>query len=67
MHEQGHAHVPLTKQRREAFLVALASGLSVTSAAALAGVARRTVYRHRERDSDFAQAWEDAVEACWNR
>jgi hypothetical protein len=44
-----------------AFLRALAKTPSVTFAAKAAGVSRRTVYAHREQDSDFAGKWEDAL------
>lgn len=48
---------------RPAFLEELASTCNVAEAARVAGVARRTVYQHRETDPEFAAEWEDAVEA----
>jgi hypothetical protein len=62
-HDQTTRSVPLTEERQNAFLLALAAGLSVSAAAALAGVARRTLYDHRENDSEFALQWENALEA----
>lgn len=62
-HDQVTRRVPLTRQRRAAFLFALSSGLTVAAAAALAGVARRTLYDFRERDPEFGREWEDALEA----
>ena len=43
------------------FLRALAKTPSVTFAAKAAGVSRRTVYDHRERDEEFAAKWDDAL------
>ncbi len=62
-HDQATRSVPLTEESQDAFLLALASGLSVSAAAALAGVARRTHYNHRESDGDFALHWDNALEA----
>jgi len=45
-----------------AFLVALAATGDVGQAAAVAGVARRTAYHHRESDKDFAAAWQETFE-----
>ncbi len=45
------------------FLDALRETRSVSKAATLAGVARRTVYDLRDRDGEFLVAWEDALEA----
>jgi len=49
--------------RCEAFLDALAAGQNVRLAAAMAGISRRTVYRWRRDDPDFAARWDDALEA----
>lgn len=54
--------MPLTEERQEGFLLALAAGLSVSTAVALAGVSRRTLYEHRRRDEEFAEQWDDALE-----
>jgi hypothetical protein len=52
---------------RTGFLGALASGLSVTAAAALAGVCRETPYYWRDRDAEFAAAWVRARDAGSDR
>src|SRR5262245_15154974 len=46
---------------RATFLKTLAKTPSVTMAAKAAGIPRRTAYDHRERDPEFAQAWDDAL------
>ena len=51
------------KRQRELFLATLAEGLSVSGAARAAGADRRALRRLREMDEDFAQAWDDAVDA----
>jgi hypothetical protein len=43
------------------FLAALPKTPSVTLAAKAAGVGRKTVYEHRDRDPEFAAAWDDAL------
>jgi hypothetical protein len=48
-------------QWRSVFLRALAKTPSVTFAAKAAGVSRRTVYDHRERDEEFAARWDDSL------
>jgi hypothetical protein len=52
---------------REKFLEALRAGWSVTHAATRAGHARQRFYESRERDEEFALAWEEAVEAGTDR
>lgn len=47
---------------REAFLKALSDGGVVRHAAEAAGVSKNTAYRERERDSAFAEAWDDAID-----
>ena len=47
---------------RQAFLTALAAGQSVTAAAEAAGIDRKTAYRWRDAQPDFAASWEDALE-----
>lgn len=47
---------------RQAFLMALAAGQSVTAAAEAAGIDRKTAYRWRDAEPDFAAGWEDALE-----
>lgn len=51
----------LTPRRREKFLDALAEGATISDAAALSGVSRRTVYSEKDRDGEFAKAWETAM------
>src|SRR5262245_9183157 len=46
---------------RRAYLAALRISGVVLKAAEAANVHRRTVYRHRDADSDFAAAWDEAV------
>jgi hypothetical protein len=47
---------------RETFLAALAEYPIVSHAARLAGVGYRNAYLHREKDEEFAKAWDDALE-----
>ena len=54
------------KQRAEKkgkFLAALAGGASGEKAATAAGIGRKTAYRWRDEDKDFAADWDDAIEA----
>jgi len=51
---------PVAKKTK--FIDALGQGFSVTSAAAAAGVGRRTVYNWRS-DSGFVDLWNDALES----
>lgn len=55
-----HSTRPPTKRQRDRFLAHLAATLNVTAAAKVAGVGRSTVYRLRERDRTFAEAWREA-------
>ena len=50
--------------RRQAFIAALEKGLSVTGAAAAAGINRTLAYKWREALPDFAAAWEAAVQSA---
>jgi hypothetical protein len=52
----------LTKKKRRDFLQALADGMSVTSAANFAGIARSYAYQVKDLDREFASAWDDAIE-----
>lgn len=45
-----------------AFITALCDGFSVSRAAKLAGVPRRTAYNYRESNADFRAVWDDAVD-----
>lgn len=47
---------------RPRFLSALAESCNVTYAAREARVNRNTAYEHRDKDGDFAAAWDDAME-----
>jgi hypothetical protein len=51
-----------TKDRRVAFLRALADSGIVTIAAKIAGITRARVYQVRKEDPDFAAAWDEAEE-----
>ncbi len=51
-----------TKDWRPAFLKAFAHSGNVKLAATKAGIARRTPYDERDRNSEFAASWEDATE-----
>jgi hypothetical protein len=58
-----HVTVASTPDAQAKFLEGLAKGLSATGAAALASVDRKSVYRWRAADPEFAKAWDDAIEA----
>ncbi len=51
----------ISRARRTAFLAALEKSLSITGAAAAAGVNRTLLYKWRARLPAFAAAWDDAV------
>ena len=51
-------HDGFCDERKRLFLAALRRGDSVLAACALVGISNRTAYRHRERDPDFARAWD---------
>jgi len=53
----------ITPKMRETFLAALAAGWSVEHAAQRAGRSRRRFYELRERDEQFAEEWDAAIEA----
>lgn len=54
-----------TSQRaRVAFIDELRKRGNVSEAAAASGIGRRTAYELRDRDPDFAAAWEDAINAA---
>lgn len=54
-----------TSQRaRTAFLDELRKRGNVSEAAAVAGIGRRTAYEVRDRDPEFAAAWDEAIEAA---
>lgn len=53
-----------TDRARAAFLRVLEETCNVTEAARAAGVDRRTVYKWRDADPEFAASWSDAEEAA---
>ena len=60
-------HTGMTKTHRtweKAFLCALEKTGVVGWAAKAVGVGRRTVYDHRHADPDFAEKWEEALDAA---
>ena len=54
--------IGLNKKKKELFLAELREGWSVTRAARAAGMSRATAYLWREKDAEFARAWDDAKE-----
>jgi len=56
-----HSH-SFTDKKKETFLALVARGYTVTDSAKQIGFSRRAVYNHRDRDPDFAQAWNEARE-----
>lgn len=58
-----------TKRPRwyKAFLMWLVETGNVSTAASSVGIARKTAYRHRERNPSFAAEWEDALEEACDR
>lgn len=53
----------VSPRHRAAFLEALKEGYSVSHASARVGWDRSTLYKNRQRDSEFAAAWDEAIEA----
>ena len=47
---------------QDRFLEALRNGHTVSFAARLAGVSRRTAYRYREKSPKFSESWFDALQ-----
>ena len=66
-HRQRRQSTALTKKKRRDFLQALADGMSVTSAAAYAGLSRRYMYEIKDMDPEFAAAWDDPIEQATDR
>ena len=52
-----------TRVKKRRFLAALAKVPSVSKAAEAVGAHRSTVYEWRDRDPQFAKAWDEAIEA----
>ena len=46
------------------FLDGLRQGMAPGAAAEAAGLSRKTAYDYRQRDPDFAAAWEDAIQSA---
>ena len=61
-HDRAYRTAPFTKRARLDFLEALAGGMPVFDICVLLGVSRRTVYRQRQTDQDFAREWDEAIE-----
>jgi len=59
---QRKRNYPLTKQRREILLLAVAAGATVTNACEIAQVPHSTVMKERRRNPEFAQQWQDALD-----
>ena len=55
-----------SRKRERLFLAALGETASVTKAAEVIGITRRTAYDWRESDTAFAEAWDKAVELGTN-
>lgn len=55
------------QERLDEFLVRLAESCNMSRAARQAGVSHSTIYRLRARDPDFAAAWQQAIEAGYER
>lgn len=54
-----------TRQRaRDEFLIALAQRGNVSAAAIAGGMYRRWFYEERQRDAEFAAAWDEALETA---
>lgn len=49
-------------QRREVFLAELAKTGLATTASRIAGLDRSELYKHRDRDPEFAQRWTEALD-----
>ena len=52
----------LTAEKKSEFLRLMATGLSVSASAAAVGRTRQSMYEAREKDPEFADAWQDALE-----
>jgi transposase-like protein len=52
----------VTPKKRKDFLTCLSSGQSVAAACKTTGIARKTVYKWKQRDAQFAQDWDEAID-----
>lgn len=50
------------KECKQLFIDALKKNPNVSAACDMAGIGRQTVYKWRDHDKTFAQAWDDAIE-----
>lgn len=60
-------HVRFTEERQAVFLGHFAGTCDTTAAAEAAGVDESTVYKHRLRNPDFAEAWQQALDQRYAR
>lgn len=60
--KRGKSHGVVTAARKKAFVDALAVSGMISDAAYAAGISRNCAYNQRKADSDFATAWDDALE-----
>lgn len=58
-----HSSAAIPPDATDRFLAALSEFGQVTYAANVCGMARRSLYERRKRDPEFAEKWEDAIEA----
>lgn len=58
-----HSAAEITAEVEQRFLEALAEFGVVTHAAGVCGMTRRGLYKRRQRDPEFADRWDEAVEA----
>ena len=56
-----------TEAKREAFLLALVETANVTGAARAVGVPENSPYHLRRKDSDFAAAWDAALDEAYSK
>ena len=66
-YERKFRHDGFTDEKRERFLNALASSGNVRKAAAAAGIDNSNAYRARDREPDFAERWDGALNAGYSR
>jgi hypothetical protein len=60
----GVSGIPVDPRQLAAFIELLRKTCNVTQSAKSCGFDRVTAYRYRERDPDFAAAWNDAIESA---
>ncbi len=56
------SHTDRTAKKKQAFLAALAETANVLKSSEIAKIARRTAYDWKSADSEFADAWERALD-----